>query len=160
MDIINQIYDENSAKLIDFLYKNDIPSRTIFLKTFGQRIIEKQEDFINAKPLDILSLICMTASFADSKEECHEVAIIFFKRLKDSNPLPYLTDGQNFLFAEKTLVALSIYKSAMEKRWSYRGAPSPKYYRSISKLIFEKNGKNSIANHHEMWENFFSEIFI
>lgn len=160
MSLIEQLYDDDSVKLIRSIYKEDPSSRELLFKAFGQKIIEKQETFINSKPLDILSLICMTASFADSKEECQEVAVIFFNRLKDENPLPYIMDDHGFLLAQKTLVALSLYYKAMEKRWKYHGAPSPDYYRRVSKLVFEKNGKNSIANHHEMWENFFSEIFL
>lgn len=158
--LIEELYDENSVELIRSIYAEDPESRAQLYKSFGTRIIEKSDTFLMSKPLDILCLICMTATFADSDKECQEVAVIFHKHLNDKDPLPYLMDDMGFSLAEKTLVSLSLYPKAMEKRWKYHGAPSPEFYRKASKLLFEKNGHESIANHHEKWEGFFSEMFI
>ena len=99
----------------------------------------------------------MTAEFADSKEECQQVAIIVSKRLMDENPLPYIMDDEGLLLAEKTLISLSFYLKAMEKRYKYHGAPAPDFYRQASILVFKKNNLDSIAEHHQKWENFLSE---
>lgn len=160
VSLIEELYDDKSVNLIRSLYLNDPESRNALYIGFGKRIVEKSEVFLTAKPLDILSLVCMTAEFADSPTECQEVAIIIYKHLKSENPLPYIMDDHGLALAEKTLTALSFFSSAMEKRWKYKGSPSPKYYRSASKLVFMKNGLNSIADHHEKWENFLSELFI
>jgi hypothetical protein len=160
MSLIEQLYDDGSVELIRAIYSEDLSSRQMLFRAFGQKIIEKQETFLIAKPLDLLTLICMTASFADSPEECQDVAVIFFKRLNDFNPLPYISEDAGILLAEKTLVSLSLYSKAMEKRWKYKGAPSPNFYREASKLIFKKNEKDSIAKNHEKWESFFCEIFV
>jgi hypothetical protein len=146
--------------LIKSIYSEDESSRDMLFQAIGQKIIESQEIFLIGKPLDILSLICMTASFASSKEECQQVAIILSKRLKDENPLPYISDDQGLLLAEKTLVSLAFYSKAMERRWKYKGAPKPSFYRDCSKLIFKKNNLDYIADNHENWENFLSELFI
>lgn len=158
--LIEELYDEESINLIRSLYSDDPTARQSLYQAIGLRIIEKNDIFLTAKPLDVLSLICMTASFADSETECQEVAVIFYRRLLDENPLPYLMDDHGFLLAEKTLVALSLYPKAMEKRWKYHGAPKPDFYRKASKLLFSKNGHDSISEHHEKWEGFFSEMFL
>lgn len=158
--LIEQLYDEKTVKSIRSIYLDDPDYRPHLYKSFGMKIIEKNETFLDSKPLDLLSLICMTASFADNVTECQEVAVIFSNHLLDENPLPYMMDDNGFALAEKTLVALSLYPKAMEKRWKYHGAPSPEFYRKASKLLFMKNGHESIANHHEKWEAFFSEIFV
>jgi hypothetical protein len=160
MSLIEQLYDEKSVGLIRAIYAEDLSSRQSLFQAFGQKILEKQETFLIAKPLDILTLICMTASFAESPEESQEVAIIFFKRIGDINPLPYISEDRGLILAEKTLVSLSLYPKAMEKRWKYKGAPSPNFYREVSKLIFKKNEKHSIVRNYEKWESFFSEIFV
>lgn len=160
MSLIEQLYDDKSVELIRSIYSEDPSSRQALFKAFGQKIIEQQEKILISKPLDLLTLICMTASFADSTEECQDVAIIFYKRLNDPSPLPYISDDQGILLAEKTLVSLSLYPKAMERRWKYKGAPSPNFYREASKLIFKKNEKDSVAKNHEKWELFFSEIFV
>lgn len=158
--LIEELYDPEDVEKIKALYLDDPESRSFLYKAFGSKIVEKSETFLTTKPLDLLCLICMTANFADSEKECQEVAIIFSKRIKDENPLPYIMDDHGFLLAEKTLVSLSLFPKRMEWRCKYHGAPSPEFYRKASKLIFEKNGHESIANHHEKWELFFSEIFI
>lgn len=160
MSLIEQLYDKKSIDLIKSIYCEDESSRDALFKAIGEKIIESQEIFLIAKPLDILSLICMTASFASSKEECQQVAIIISKRINDENPLPYILDDNGLLLAEKTLVSLAFYSEAMEKRWKYKGAPKPSFYRDCSKLIFKKNNLDYIADNHEKWESFLSEFFI
>ncbi len=158
--LIEELYDDKDIEQIRSLYKEDPDSRKLLYRSFGTKILEKSDTFLCTKALDIFSLICMTATFADSELECQEVAVILFKRMNDDKPLPYILDDPGFLLAEKTLVALSLYPKAMEKRWKYHGAPAPSFYRNASKLLFSKNGHEGIANHHEMWESFISEMFI
>jgi len=160
MSLIEELYDGESVKKIRLLYSEDPSSRDSLYQSFGRKIVESQEIFLTSKPLDILCLICTTAAFASSKEECHQVGVIFYKRLLDENPLPYISEDQGFLLAEKTLVALSLYPKAMERRWKYHGAPHPDFYRKASQLIFSKNDMDDIAKNHLKWENFFSEIFV
>lgn len=156
MRLIDELYDEKSAELIKVLYSEDPEQLYV---TFGTKILEKSEVFLSSKPLDIITMLCMTASFAENKEECHDVAIIVFNGLKRKNPLPYVLDDKGMILAEKTLVALSFFKKAMEKR-ERKGAPPSSFYRNLSKTLFIKNDQENIAEHHEMWESFLSEIFI
>ena len=160
MSLIEQLYDEKSVELIRNLYKEDPSSRKQLYSAFASKILEKSDQILTSSPLDILSLLCMTANFADSKEECQQVAIIVFNGLKRENPLPYLMDDQGFILAEKTLVALSFFNSAMEHRTKYHGAPTPLFYRRTSKILFEQNGHSDISEHHEKWESFLSEMFL
>lgn len=160
MGLIHELYDDESAKKIKLIYSEDLDSRMELLESFGRRIIEKQEKFLLSNPMDILCLICMTATFAESKEECQQVGIILHKRLNMKNPIPYFFEDHGFLFAEKTLIALSLFPKALEKRWKYHGAPKPNWYRDVSKLLFRKYEMDSIANNHEKWEAFLSEMFL
>ncbi len=156
MSLIEELYDEKSAKIIKVLYSEDPEQLYV---AFGTKILEKSETFLISKPLDILTLLCMTATFAENKEECHDVAIIVYNGLKRKDPLPYVLDDRGFVLAEKTLVALSFFRSAMEKR-AKKGAPPSEFYRGLSKTLFIKNNQENIAEHHEKWESFLSEIFI
>lgn len=160
MSLIDELYDGESSKWIKHIYSNDPDSKELLYTTFGHKILESQDLFLSSKPLDIICLICMTASFAENKEECQTVGIIVHKGLQQKNPLPYVLDDKGFLLAEKTLVALSFFRSAMDYRAKYKGAPTSNFYRNASKLLFVKEGLQSIADHHEKWENFLGEIFI
>lgn len=157
--LIEKLYSDRAVELIRDLYYTDMSARESFYEAFGNKIIEKQDVFLNTKPLDLLMLICNTARFASSIEECHNVAIIIHKRMHESEPLPYITSDHGLNLAEKSFIALSFFYPALEKRWK-RGAPSPAFYRECSKKIFSANNFEEIADHHEQWESFFTEIFV
>lgn len=159
MALIDELYTPEQCTRIKALYAEDVSSRSVLMKAFGQKIVEN-EGILLSKPLDILALICMTASFAHSPLECQTVAVIIHKHLMDVNPLPYVLDDHGITLAEKTLVSLSFYYSAMEKRHKRRGAPSPSFYRQASKIMFSRCNQPEIAEHHEQWECFFSEMFL
>jgi len=160
VSLIEQLYDEKSRELIISLYKDDPDSRDKLYLAFASKILDKSDLILTSSPLDILSLLCMTANFAESKEECLQVAIIVSKGLKYENPLPYIMDDHGFLLAEKTLVALSFFSLAMDHRSKYHGAPKSDFYRKASKMLFDKNGYEDIAEHHEKWEKFLNEMFL
>jgi hypothetical protein len=160
MALIDELYDADDSSRIKLLYSSDPSSRDLIMRAIGDKIIASPEKILTSKPVDILGLICSTASFASSKEECFAVAIIVNKGLSYPNPLPYLMDDHGFSLAEKTLTALSFFRKAMERRTKYHSAPSPDFYRKASKLLFQKNDHEDIAEHHEQWEAFLSEMFV
>jgi len=157
--LIEQLYTDRAVELIRDLYYDDPDAKTSFYEAFGKKIIEKQDIFLISKPLDILMLICSTAKFASSTEECQNVAVIIYKRIQEPKPLPYITDDHGMVLAEKSFIALSFFYKTLEKRWQ-KGAPSPAFYRNCSKKIFSANNFEDIAKHHEQWEAFFQEFFI
>lgn len=157
--LIEKLYSDRAVELIRDLYYDDIDAKESFYEAFGNKIIEKQDVFLDSKPLDILMLICNTAKFANSIEECHNVAVIIYRRINDPKPLPYILDDHGLDLAEKSFIALSFFYPALEKRWK-KGAPPPAFYRQCSKKIFSANNLSDIAENHERWENFFSEIFV
>jgi hypothetical protein len=159
MALIDELYDSSDCEKIKMLYSADPSSRDSIMQAIGYKIVES-ERILLSNPLDILSLICCTAPFANDKEECQQVAIIIHRGLTYENPLPYIMDDFGFKLAEKTLTSLSFFRKAMEKRTKHQGAPSPEFYRSASILLFKKNDLPSIAAHHINWENFLNEMFL
>lgn len=159
MALIDELYSNSECEKIKLLYSTDPESRDLIMKSIGMKIVEQNETFLTSSPLDILGLICSTASFASSKEECLAVAIIIHKGLSYTNPLPYILDDPGFTLAEKTLTSLSFFRRAMEKRTKFHGAPSPNFYRQASVLLFKRNNHEDIAEHHVQWEGFLSEMF-
>jgi hypothetical protein len=159
MALIDELYESSECEKIKLLYSADPSSRDAIMHAIGYKIVDS-ERILLSNPLDILSLICCTASFANTKEECQTVAIIVHKGLTYENPLPYLMDDFGFRLAEKTLTALAFFRLAMERRTKYHGAPSPEFYRSASILLFKKNNHLDIAEHHLKWENFLNEMFL
>lgn len=159
MALIDELYAPEDCVRIKAIYSEDVSARQSLMQSFGHRIIAN-ESILTSKPLDILALVCMTASFASSPAECQTVALIVHKHILDDNPLPYIMDDHGIALAEKTLVALSFFLPAMEYRHRRRGAPSPNFYRNASKIMFSRCDQQEIADHHEQWESFFAEMFL
>ena len=145
--------------MIRELYHNDLDVRHSFYQAFGNKIIQSQDKILISEPLNILMFICCTAKFSSSEEESQQVAMIINKRIKENNPLPYVLDDKGLDLAEKCLISLSFFYPALVKRHK-KGAPSPEFYRDVSKKVFKANGYTDLAEHHKQWEQFLIEFFV
>lgn len=157
--LIEELYSKKDCEKIRSFYKEDVSTHTALRHAIGDKIILSRDKFLTTNPIDIVCLICLKSKFAASEDECHRVAITVCQTMSEKNPLPYIHVDDRLTLANKTLVSLSFFNKAMEHRWRYRGAPSPKFYRTISKSIFISNKQPDIAAHHEKWEGFLGEMF-
>jgi hypothetical protein len=159
--LIEELYSEQECKIIKDLFLEDSSSRLSLREAIGNKIILEKEKILSTNALDALYLICLTAKFAASEDECHRVAITIYQFLdKPLDVIPSLIEDEGLKLASKTLMALSFRVKALEKRWKYHGAPSPSFYRQVSKTIFIRHGQKDLAAHHEQWEGFLGELLI
>lgn len=159
--LIEELYTDKECDSIKNLFKEDLSVKNLIKRAIGDKIILNNDIFLTSSPLDIIYLICLNSKFAVSDDECHRVAITVYQYIESvDNNLPSIVSDRGLQFASKTLIALSFWSKAVERRWRYHGAPSPKYYRDISKQIFTSHGQADIATHHEQWEGFLGEIFV
>lgn len=159
--LIEELYTSSECKTIKEFFNEDILLRKAIVDAIGSKAITDRDKILLSNPIDVIYMVCLTAKFANSEEECHKIAITVFQYLnKPLKVLPYLSDEQDLTFSNKTLIALSFYPKALEHRYEYHGAPSPAFYRKISKAIFKRNGQHCIADHHEQWEGFLGEMFV
>jgi len=159
MTLIEELYSRPAVSLIRDLYYDDINAKETFYSAFGNKILQSQTKILTSKPIDIIMFICSTANFSTSPEECAQMAVMVYKKLKEENPLPYILDDRGLILAEKILISLCFFKPALQRRWK-KGGPHPDFYRNHSKTIFANEGYEHISANHEKWENFFSEFFI
>lgn len=157
--LIEELYNEEDCKRIRSFYKEDFTLHNALRQAIGDKIIISTDKLLASNPVDIVCLICLTSKFAASEDECHRVAITVCQVMQDPDPLPYAHVDDPLTLANKTLISLSLFYKAMEKRWQRHAAPSPRYYRNASKAIFTKNKQPDIAAHHEKWEGFIGEMF-
>ncbi|NBW58710.1 hypothetical protein EBR43_13235 [bacterium] len=157
--LIDELYDPDDCKRIRDFYKGDNSLHTALRQAIGEQITIKSDKFLNSNPVDIVCLVCLTAKFASSEDECHRVAITVCQMLDEHDPLPYLHKDDPLTLASKTLISLSFFYKALEHRFSCHGAPSPTFYRNISKSVYKSNKQPDIAAHHEKWEGFLGEMF-
>jgi hypothetical protein len=159
--LIDQLYDDKEKNIIKELFLEDESSRLSIREAIANKIIFEKDKILITNALDIICFLCLTAKFASSEDECHRVAITVYQFIdKPHNILPSLLDDEGLQFASKTLTSLSFRAKALEKRWKYHGAPSPSFYRKVSKTVFNIHGQKDIAAHHEQWEGFLGELFV
>ena len=157
--LIDELYDPDDCNKIRSFYKEDDSLHLALRQAIGDQITLKSEKFLASNPVDIVCLVCLTAKFASSEDECHRVGITVCQMLDDPNPLPYMHRDEPLTLANKCLISLSFFYKALEHRFSCHGAPSPKFYRNLSKSIYTSNKQRDIAAHHEKWEGFLGEMF-
>lgn len=158
--LIDELYDPEDRERVKDFYKNDKSLHAALRQAIGEQITLKSNKFLISNPIDMVCLICLTAKFASSENECHRVAITVCRMLNEPNPLPYVHKDDALTLASKTLISLSFFYKALEHRFLRHGAPSPQFYRETSKSIYKRNKQPDIAAHHEKWEGFLGELFI
>jgi len=159
--LLEELYTPNECKIIQEFFSKEETLKQTIVEAISTKIILEKDKILVSKPLDILYIICLRAEFATSEEECLRVATTVYQHFdKPQRPLPMITEDFGLSFANKTLIALSFFASALEHRWKYHGAPLPAFYRNISKNTFNAYGQPDIASHHEQWEGFLGEMFV
>jgi hypothetical protein len=157
--LIDELYEPEDCNKIRSFYKEDNSLHLALRQAIGEQITIKSNKFLNSNPIDVICLVCLTAKFASSEDECHRVSITVCQMINEPNPLPYIHLDEPLTLANKTLISLSFFYNALEHRFRTRAAPSPRFYRKISKEIFKSNKQGDIAAHHEKWEGFLGEMF-
>lgn len=158
--LIEELYSEKECIIIKEFFDEESLKKTI-LNAIGSKIVIEKDKILLSNPIDILYLVCLTSKFASSDDECYRVAMTVHQYFsKPKLILPMLSEDQGLAFATKTLIALSFFAKSLEHRWKHHGAPTPAFYRKISKATFATHGQEDIAAHHEQWEGFLGELFV
>jgi len=159
--LVEQLYDAKNCKALQELYQTDPCLRPSIKEAIGSKLITDSSKIITSHAIDALFMICLTAKFADSEDECNRVAITIYQyHDKTNETFPSIASDQGLKFANKCLIALSFHPQALEKRWKYHGAPKPNFYRQLSKTVFKLYEQEDIAAHHEQWEAFLGEVLV
>lgn len=159
--LIKQLYDAKNCEALKSLYETDPSCRPSIKQAIGSKLITDSSKIIISNAIDALFMICLTAKFADSEDECNRVAITIYQyHDKTREMIPSIASDMGLVFANKSLIALSFHPQALEKRWKYHGAPKPDFYRQLSKTVYKTFDQQDIAAHHEQWEAFLSEVLV
>lgn len=159
--LVEQLYSKKQCEALKDLYETDIESRQSIKEAIGSKIITDRKKIITTNAIDALFLICLAAKFADSEDECNRVAITIYQyHNKPKDMIPSLMDDKGLVFSSKCLIALSFRPQKLEHNWKHRGAPSPDFYRQLSKTIYKLYDQTDISAHHEKWEAFLGDVLI
>jgi hypothetical protein len=159
--LIDELYTYEECSSIRELFLNDESLKTLILHAIGDKLIIDKHKILTSNPLDIIFMICLLSKFATSEDECHRVALAVYHGLQNTkNCIPRISEDFGLKLSTKTLIALSFFFPALERQWKFHGAPSPSFYRNVSKSVFKTYGQNDLAENHEKWESFLGEFFV
>ena len=159
--LIEELYTKHECKIIREMYLNeDKDTRAAIKQAICEKTITSSKIITKTKSLDVIFMVCLSSRFATSDDECQRVAITFHQYMFADNILPQLhSDDSELTFAGKTLISLSLFANTLKHKCERYGAPSPKYYRDVSKSIYTRYNQVDIAEHFELWEAFLGEMF-
>jgi len=103
-------------------------------------------------PFDQCLLLTAQANFADSPEECTQVAHILWRHLRDC--WPQIAQHRGFELGGRCLVSLALFVSAFNSR---HGAPSAQTYRHAGVTAFHTCDRHDLATHFTQWETYLGE---
>jgi hypothetical protein len=160
--LIDRLFSQAESDAIRSLWADE-SSRRLIQQEVGKRLLES-EDIIDELPLTQLMFIASLSPFASSEDECHKVASIIYWGIGRTDILPYYIDDvyanrQDALYANRCLISLSFFKSALIRRWKRHGAPSIDFYRNTGIDAYHRVEMDDIGDHFRQWENFWSEMF-
>lgn len=141
------------------LYQTDPTSRLQILQALSKAPLPNQPFYEEKTPSQFFTLICFKFPHPSDEEEPLIAAQFLVSLSQEIQPLPLLSEDTPLQFCAKTLVSLALFKTALTKRWAYRGAPHPNFYRETAKTYLQtlSPAHQALSKHHERWESFLHE---
>jgi hypothetical protein len=141
------------------LFQNDPRSRHQILQSLAKTPLPNKPFSEEGSPGQLFTLICYKFPHTSEEEEPLIAAGFLISLYREAQPLPLLCEDPPLQFCAKTLVSLALFKTALTKRWTFRGAPHPNFYRETAKTYLKtlSPAHKALGQHHERWENFLHE---
>lgn len=157
--LIDKLFPQDQADAIRTLWE-DKSSQLLLEQEIGKRLIS-YDGIIEELPLAQLMLITSLSTFADSPDECYNVASIIYWGINKEDILPRVAEClSNREIAYKCLVSLGFFREALIARWERHAAPSPNFYRKVGINSFNRIGMEDVGSHFYQWESFMGEFFV
>jgi len=156
--LIDNLFSKSQADAIRTLWE-DNNSRFLLEREIGKQLFDNEE-LLEQLPLAQLIFLMSLATFADSSEECYDVAEVVHWGLKKTDIVPMVTEHHGKDLAYRCLISLGFFKQAMIARTNRRGAPSVNFYRHHGISAFHHIGKDHIGRHFIQWECYINEMFV
>lgn len=100
------------------------------------------------------------AHFILSEEEPLFIGAMIFYCLKKNDIFPSLIEHTGKDFSSRTLVSLSLFGAAMERKHKKFGAPSPDYYKNVAIMYLKSDGLADIANNFDKWTGYINNRLV
>lgn len=156
--LIDKLFSQPQADAIRTLL-DDTGSRHLMQKEIGKTLLDYNQ-ITEDHPLEQIMVIVSLSPFANSENECCEVAGIIYWGIHRIDIIPMVSKHSGKDLAYRCLVSLGLFKQYLIRQCERYGAPSPLFYRQVGIKSFENIGMEDIGGHFNKWENFISEFFV
>jgi hypothetical protein len=156
--LIDSLFNHSESDAIKKLW-NDKNTNELIKKEIGKQLLNTDKILIEMPLVQIL-LITSLSPFAESIEECDQVACIIYWGIKEKDILPMITEQFGKPFAYRCLISLGFFKRNLAERCKRYAAPSPSFYREAGIRTFNAIGMTTISHHFKSWESFLEEMFV
>lgn len=158
-DLFGKLSKTESEKKAILSLLEDSGSYPHLLKAMGKRLLEN-EDIILEDSIGQLMIITSIAPFAESQEECVNVAQTVNWGLNRTDILPLVSKHNGKDLANRCLISLAFFYRAMEERTKRYGCPNPEFYREIGTRTYYQIGMEDLGYHFQKWECFLQEFLV
>lgn len=158
--LIYQIFEPKQAKLLSDLYNNEsVEGKQIIYQVITSQLA-RSDKIVLGQELNQLVLLMTEAHFLLSEEEPLQVGVMLFWGLKQTDILPKISENSGKSLGAKCLVSLSLFETALQRKCSRFGAPSPSFYRDIGKAVLKTEKMEEVSLNFDRWTNFIGEHLI
>jgi len=115
------------------------------------------DSIITTSPFDQLKMMMSTSGFADSDEECIDVARLVHHLINKIDVLPLVSTHNGMDLAARCLVSMSLFNKAMLERSKRKAYPAPYFYRKVGIKVLSEIDMESVSIHFDNWAGFVGE---
>ena len=119
--------------------------------------IAGSDEIITTMAFDQLKLVMSASCFADSDDECVDVAKLVYYLINKKDMLPLVSSHHGIDLASRCLVSLSLFMRAMVERSRRRTYPPPHFYRQVGMNALSEIDMVSVSVHFDNWAGFVGE---
>jgi|TARA_Y100000310_G_scaffold345607_1_gene467217 hypothetical protein len=165
MSLVEKVFLDGGDETLNKLLKDEDVKKLI-LKEVAKELPD-YEGIITKYPNEQIMAIVLDQSFADM-DECFYVGNMIIRYMKkglqldkkiseekktSSDILPSLVYQKGIELAEKGFIGLCFFYECLEHKSNRHGAPSPEYFKSVSKTIFVQEGWPTLASNIDNWQD-------
>ena len=125
-------------------------------KVIGYGIVGSDE-ILTTMAFDQLKLAMSASCFADSDEECVDVARLVNHLINKRDVLPLVSFHHGIDLAARCLVGLALFRKAMLERTRRRTYPPPDFYRQVGMNVLVEIEMAPVARHFDNWTGLVGE---
>jgi hypothetical protein len=137
---------------------SDEETRRPVISQLGRKMLSEGK-ILETDSVTQLFVFVSQADFANSEEECVNIAEIIHSYLRVNDIFPLVSKHRGKDLASRCLISLSLFYDGMRRNYQVHAAPKPEFYEVVGIKTFQEVGMNDISDNFVKWKYFLGEFF-